>query len=190
MVIAITILAIISVLGWRSLDGIVRARIALTSETEAMRNLQLLFSQLQHDCPLIESLGAGEPRIVAYRNTVTFVRAVYEENQASRRQVVSYRLRDRIISRSASVPTRDAAKLLVDWQAAKSEADLVSSVPLFSDVEAMPIHIWFNGNTDWMNANDFPPGGPMMNEIMGLKITVNFRNNEKGVVKTFLLGAQ
>src|SRR5690606_6228968 len=50
LLVAISILAILAVLGWRGLDGIVRARIALTQEMETTRGMQLAFAQMQSDC--------------------------------------------------------------------------------------------------------------------------------------------
>ncbi|MGH8855098.1 MAG: PulJ/GspJ family protein, partial [Telluria sp.] len=50
LLVAISILAILAVLGWRGLDGIVRARIALTEQMEVTRGMQLAFAQMQSDC--------------------------------------------------------------------------------------------------------------------------------------------
>ena len=50
LLVAISILAIVAVLGWRGLDGIVRAREALTQQLEATRGMQLAFAQMQSDC--------------------------------------------------------------------------------------------------------------------------------------------
>ena len=44
MIIAITILVIVAILGWRGLDGIFRSRIALISEMEQPRGMQLTFA--------------------------------------------------------------------------------------------------------------------------------------------------
>ena len=50
LLVAISILAIVAVLGWRGLDGVVRARITLTEQIEATRGMQLAFAQMQSDC--------------------------------------------------------------------------------------------------------------------------------------------
>ena len=50
LLVAISILAIVAVLGWRGLDGIVRARVALTAQMEVTRGMQLAFAQMQSDC--------------------------------------------------------------------------------------------------------------------------------------------
>ena len=50
LLVAISILAIVAVLGWRGLDGIIRSRESLTAKMEQTRGLQLAFAQLQSDC--------------------------------------------------------------------------------------------------------------------------------------------
>jgi general secretion pathway protein J len=50
LLVAITILAIVAVLGWRGLDGIIRSRVALTAQMEQTRGMQLAFAQMQSDC--------------------------------------------------------------------------------------------------------------------------------------------
>ena len=50
LLVAISILAMVAVLGWRGLDGIVRARVALTDQMEVTRGMQLAFAQMQSDC--------------------------------------------------------------------------------------------------------------------------------------------
>ena len=47
LLVAISILAIVAVLGWRGLDGIMRARGTLTDQMEVTRGMQLAFAQLQ-----------------------------------------------------------------------------------------------------------------------------------------------
>ncbi len=59
LLVAIGILAIVAVLGWRGLDSIVRARIALSAEIESTRGMQLAFAQMQSH--------AAEPSLSAHR---------------------------------------------------------------------------------------------------------------------------
>lgn len=49
LLVAITVLAIVAVLGWRGLDGIVRSREQLTQNMEQTRGTQLTFAQMQSD---------------------------------------------------------------------------------------------------------------------------------------------
>ena len=50
LLVAISILAVVAVLGWRGLDSIVRARTSLTEQMETTRGMQLAFAQMQSDC--------------------------------------------------------------------------------------------------------------------------------------------
>ena len=57
LLVAIAILAMVAVLGWRGLDGIVRARVALTADMETTRGMQLAFAQMENDCE--HAAGSG-----------------------------------------------------------------------------------------------------------------------------------
>ena len=50
LLVAIAMLAFISMLGWRGLDAITRARAALNQELAQTRGLQLAFAQMEIDC--------------------------------------------------------------------------------------------------------------------------------------------
>src|SRR5450759_316002 len=63
LLVAISVLGFVAVLGWRGLDSIVRARIALTSDLEQTRGMQLAFAQLQSDCAHLVSPSALPNRI-------------------------------------------------------------------------------------------------------------------------------
>ena len=108
LLVAITVLAFVAVLGWRGLDSIVRARIALTSELEQARGIQLAFAQLQSDCAHLASPDILPDRIplLVEQDQIKLVRTVFAENQPSRLQVVSYRVRDGILTRRESTETR------------------------------------------------------------------------------------
>src|SRR5713101_5788810 len=88
LLVAISILAIIAVLGWRGLDGIVRARIALNSDLAQTRGMQLAFAQLQSDAEQVPRL-TGRATLAADQDRLTLIRTVYGENQPSRLQVVA-----------------------------------------------------------------------------------------------------
>ncbi|MBC7414965.1 MAG: prepilin-type N-terminal cleavage/methylation domain-containing protein, partial [Herminiimonas sp.] len=119
LLVAISILAIVAVLGWRGLDGIVRARIALTANLDQTRAMQLTFAQMQSDCAKIDStVVLGHAPLVADQTRLMMVRAVYAEDQPSRLQVVTYRVRNGNLTRRESLATRDLGELAGAWQAA------------------------------------------------------------------------
>src|SRR4051794_37337779 len=92
LLVAISILGMVAVLGWRGLDGIVRARANLTDQMEVTRGMQLAFAQMQSDAE-----NVVDPKLVGDRQTVsvedgrlTLVRTVLQENTSSRVEVVAY----------------------------------------------------------------------------------------------------
>ena len=96
LLVAISILAIVAVLGWRGLDSIIRARTSLNDDLAETRGLQLAFAQMQSDCSQIATAAniGNRPPLLAEEGGLTLVRMVFAENQPSRMQVVAYRLRD------------------------------------------------------------------------------------------------
>src|SRR5436309_2985706 len=92
LLVAISILAFVAVLGWRGLDGIVRARISLTADMEQTRGMQLAFAQLQNDCAHLVTSATIPDRVplVTDEGRLMLVRTVFADNQPTRLQVVTY----------------------------------------------------------------------------------------------------
>jgi general secretion pathway protein J len=86
----------VAVLGWRGLDGIVRARVALTDQMEMTRGMQLAFAQMQSDCEHAAdaTMLGRRPFLLQADNRLTLVRTVFNENEPARLQVIAYRLVD------------------------------------------------------------------------------------------------
>jgi general secretion pathway protein J len=200
LLVAITILGVIAVLGWRGLDSIVRARVALTSDLEQTRGMQLTFAQMQSDCGLIADavLLGDRPNLLSDQGRLLIVRKVYAENQPSRLQVVAYRLRQGALMRSESDATRDLDQLDQFWQAASADTDNSNSVALKTGVDAMTIKSW-DGNAWSMvppaaitsNTAALPPGvlPPVRTAAKGLQVTLQLHEQQVLLVKAFLLGA-
>jgi general secretion pathway protein J len=152
LLVAISILAIVAVLGWRGLDGIVRARAALTEQMETTRGMQLAFAQMQSDCEHIalRDVIDQRPYLLAGPGRFTLVREVFADNQPSRLQVVAYRIVDGTLVRRESAVTRDMAQLDALWQSEVSDTDTSGAVVLQTDVAGMQISTWQN-NT-WQQA--------------------------------------
>ena len=116
LLVAISILAIVAVLGWRGLDSIVRSREVLTSELGQTRGLQLTFAQLQSDCsqnvnPLsYPNIPEGRTSWIEPQRLI-LIRNDYTDDQAPAMQVVVYRIKDSNLTRFESIPTRDIATL-------------------------------------------------------------------------------
>jgi general secretion pathway protein J len=206
LLVAISILAIVAVLGWRGLDGIVRARVALTQQMETTRGMQLAFAQMQSDCEHIAQRDVVDqrPYLLVGADRLTLVREVFTENQPSRLQVVAYRIVNGTLMRRESQPTRDLVQLDALWQAVTSDADTNPAVALQTGVTGMQVATWLNNS--WRQGGVDPganaagtgqapvqsqqPDLPaqVSNEPTGLQVALQAQNLQQPMVKSFLLG--
>lgn len=186
LLVAISILAIVAVLGWRGLDGIIRSRTALTDEMAVTRGLQLTFAQIQSDSANL-AFGINlnnRPAIHAADGRLTLVRMAMTENEPTRLQVVSYRVRDDgVLVRRESNATRDLRELDTLWQAALSDTDTAASVALQTGVQSITMHYWIN--TEWR-----PAAGVDTSTVKptGLEVTLSVQGQQVPMVKSYLLG--
>jgi len=192
LLVAISVLGFVAVLGWRGLDSIVRARIALTSNLEQTRGMQLTFAQMQSDCAQLASptVLSGRVPLAVQQGQITMVRMVYADNQPSRLEVISYRVKDGLLTRRESPATRDLRQLDTFWLNATSDTDTSQPVVLQSDVAAMKVRLWINGNWQTNAGAVITTGGPATQLApTGLEVTLLLRGRDNGMVKIFLLGA-
>ena len=205
LLIAITILAVVAVLGWRGLDSIVRSRIALTAEMERTRGVQLAFAQLERDCASIISpdMFPNRPPVVAEQQRLVLIRKVFMENQPMRLQVVAYRVRNGVLSRRESRPTRDLGELETAWLI-NDDSLTKEEVALEAGVRAMTVRVWAGNATTWravdinapqMNTGSAPPAIPgnvsanNASTLKGLEISLQLEAATSPLTKVFLLGA-
>ncbi|HJV50518.1 MAG TPA: prepilin-type N-terminal cleavage/methylation domain-containing protein [Noviherbaspirillum sp.] len=193
LLVAITVLAIVAVLGWRGLDTIVRARAALTQDLEQTRGIQLAFAQMQSDAAHIVQPSdiAGHTSLITAPGSVTMVRIVFAENQPSRVQVVAYRLRDGKLSRYESPVTRDLNELDTLWQAALDDTRPEPGVLLQSNVAAMNVQSLYR-NPSGPGISTTPPAATVPGAVVapvGLQVALLLNGHDTGMTKVFLLGA-
>lgn len=206
LLVAITVLAFVATLGWRGLDSIVRARIALTGDLEQTRGMQLTFAQMQSDCAHLASSVdlQGQMPLIAQQGLLILVRTVFADNQPTRLQVVTYGVKDGVLTRRESAATRDLLELGKLWRAAATEADTAQAVVLQSGVAAMDIRLWISGGTGWRTAAEVAqltlpaatPANPQnrqapatLPQLVGLEVAVQLQGRENSLLKIFLLGA-
>jgi len=190
LLVAISILAMVAVLGWRGLDGIVRARVALTDQMEMTRGMQLAFAQLQSDCEHAAdaSLLGRRPYLIQAENRITLVRTVFNENEPARLQVIAYRLVDGRLNRRESNTTRDLVELDALWQASLSDTDPTPPVTLQSGVTSMGVRVW--QNNAWREQPDLAPqGGLPAAPVTGLQVVLGASSFPQPLTKSFLLGS-
>ncbi|QYF94995.1 prepilin-type N-terminal cleavage/methylation domain-containing protein [Massilia sp. PAMC28688] len=194
LLVAISILAIVAVLGWRGLDGVVRARITLTSQIEATRGMQLAFAQMQSDAEHLTDTATiqSRPNLLAANDSLIMVRNVYHENEPARVQVIAYRVADGVLQRRESVATRDLMQLDAMWKAATSGTDTTPPVALQSGVLGMTVQTWQNnawGAPAMVMAVD--PNSPQASQVIttpeGLQIALQIKDVPAALIKSFLL---
>jgi general secretion pathway protein J len=207
LLVAISILAIIAVLGWRGLDGIVRARLALTEQMEQTRGMQLAFAQMQSDAEHLadKTLLRGRTNLLAEEGRLTLVRTVFAENQASQIEVVSYRLVDGRLTRRESNATRDLVVLDALWQSALNDTDATPAVLLQTGVARMVMRTWEgvewrtatgamqmqSGTSQSTSQSSASPGRAGASDApltSGLEVALLLQNEQTPLVKVFLLG--
>lgn len=199
LLVAITILAIVAVLGWRGLDGIVRARVALTDEMEQTRGLQLALAQMQRDCAMIVDLDAipGRVPIMVEGGRIVLVRKVFIENQPSAMQLIAYSLKDGVLSRRESQSTRDLRDLDSLWMSVTSEQGGATGVTLQSNVAAMNVRIWMNDGAGWRvpgidvvaSTVSGDASATTMVVPTGIEVALQLQGRPGVLTKIFLLGA-
>ena len=189
LLVAISILGIIAVLGWRGLDSIVRARVALTADLDQTRGMQLAFAQLQSDCGLIAdaAMMPNRTNLLWQQDSLILARKVYGENQPTALQIVSYRLKDGALKRSESASTRDLSQLALFLQSAIAATDGANAVTLHSGIEAMRVLTW--DGAGWVaQKTSAPENGGIPAALSGIQVTLQLREQNVALVKAFLLG--
>ncbi len=188
LLVAISILAIVAVLGWRGLDTIVRARVALTEQMETTRGMQLAFAQMQSDAEHMagEELLGRRPALQAANDRLTLVRVVFIENEPARLQVVSYRVVGGALIRRESPATRDLAQLDGLWQAAITDADTSAPVVLQTGVNGMQVLLW--QNNAWREKLQSQADAGLARPPGGVQVGLSVGNLKAPLVKSFLLG--
>jgi general secretion pathway protein J len=179
MLIAIGILAMIAVLGWRSMDGMLRSRGALTDSMQQLRALQRSFAQMQDDCAQLagtDAIGAMSP-LQIQPDRLALIRNVFAPDQPTRLQAVVYYVAGGVLKRRVSPATRDLPALQrFLQQSAEGGIDL----PLQDDVHAMSLRAWSQG---WQSQSTTaqPP--------RGLEVILQMGRGAGAVRRLFLLGA-
>ena len=209
LLVAITVLAIVAVLGWRGLDGIVRSREQLTQNMEKTRGTQLTFAQMQSDLEQMadKTLLRERQNMLAESGRLLFVRTAMVENAPSQLQVVSYVIRDGVLSRSESQGARDLVQLDALWKAALEQSGRQASVALQAGVSNMEFRVWEGGG--WKQPDNSAPAddrkcedqdpnackdsGPKNNAARpegptGLEISLQIEGLSAPLIKVFMMG--
>ncbi len=212
LLVAIGVLAFVAVLGWRGLDSITRARASLNAELEQTRGLQLAFAQLQADCAnaVDATLLDGRSPLAVNADRVTIARRIQPDAQPGMLELVTWRLRDGVLTREESPPTRDLTQLDKYWQFAAAGG--ARPVALRRGLRAMDLRVWTDDGRGWRSWTQMqaqtqaqsaaPPlisRGSLMNPgagttamqttWSGLEVSLQIEGNASALSKVFMLGA-
>lgn len=144
MLVAITLLAVMAVIGWRALDSLTRSRERLTDHDARLDALKVLYGQFQSDCEHLVPPSQLQATPVEFSpNQLLMVRERRDEGLPPAWQVVTYRLDGNTVVRAASRPamTRsDVQNALVTLrQAGAAGAQLR---PLLGDTDQLSARAW------------------------------------------------
>ena len=126
VMVALLLLAVMSVLSWRALDAMVRTREALQVRGQQFDSVRTLFAQWDSDC---HDLGAPDRWVAGLplhfdSNRVDLIRSRTDGSGVSHRVLVTYRARGAAIERLESPPIQDRAELRQSWQTLQENGDL------------------------------------------------------------------
>ena len=105
MLVAITLLAVMAVIGWRALDSLTRSRERLTDHDARLDALKVMYGQFQSDCEhLAQPAQLQASPVEIAPNQLLMVRDRRDEGQPPSWQVVAYRMDGNTVVRVASRP--------------------------------------------------------------------------------------
>jgi general secretion pathway protein J len=186
LLVAISILALVAVIGWRGLDGIIRARVAISADMELTRRMQLTFAQLQSECAQTASIIelSGRQAVMVGDGQLTLMRTIDVDKQPLWFEVVNYRVVNGTLTRSESAPTRDMQALDQMWRAALQGTGRSATVNLQSNISSMTMMVW--QDVEWVPASQADLTGPMPG---ALEVQIKVSGHETAIVKDLLMGA-
>ena len=188
LLIAVTLMAVLAVLGWRGLDSVLKGRERITETSDGLRALSVTFTQLEDDLRRswpTRLLNAGVPAIGFVLEeegappAMHLLRELPPESGQAQVQRVVWRLRGGVLERGFGGFAMAAPDALVPqppltWQ------------PLIGGVVAMHVRGWVAGRGWLPSAALVQAGGlpPAQLVITGIEILVE-RDNGERVLRIF-----
>lgn len=152
LLVAISVLSVVSVIAWRGLDSLVATRERLEPEVDETRAMLVAFGQMERDLSQVANpafLGlAFSPLNVRPVDGAMMIEvarvAVAVPDRATEVQTVYYRVVDGTLVRQATPP-------LPYFQPSNSEA--IENARLIGNVRSMDVRVWRTG-VGWVPAGD------------------------------------
>lgn len=151
LLVAITVLSIVSIIAWRGLDSLVRTRERLEPERDEIRALLTTFGQLERDLNHIATpaLFALSTSPVSVRNStqgpvIQITRIAPSTNtSATAIQMVFWRVQDGVLLRQATTPSREF------YSKAAEDAEQMTNARLLPRIKSMRVRLW--RETGWID---------------------------------------
>ncbi|MDE2260829.1 MAG: prepilin-type N-terminal cleavage/methylation domain-containing protein [Betaproteobacteria bacterium] len=160
VMVALLLMALMSVLSWRALDSMVRTREALELRGQQFDGVRTLFAQWETDC---HDLGSPDGWVAGVplhfdNNRVDLIRSRADGSGAQHPVLVTYRRYGASIQRLESPPISGRAELLQSWATLQEGGDLdtlyaVSPVVLMTRSGGLGGQGFMDG-ADWTDDND------------------------------------
>ncbi len=193
LLVAISVLAIVSVIAWRGLDTLVVTRERLEPAGDETRALLTAFGQLERDLaqvvnPTLFATGINPIQVVRVGNepALAIMRIAPEApDGVTAMQTIGYRVADGVLLRSAGPPQRSHAAV---------SAERLSHARLLADVRSIKLRVWREGQgwIDPLNSEGIAPppaaaaGAPII-VPPGVELTVE-RTDGKIFRRVLLVG--
>ena len=203
LLVAIAILGIIAVLGWKGLDSIIFSQRELSNSVDDIRNLQLIFAQLQTDCANISNPNKinGRSPISVDVNSLAITRDTYSNLGMPKIQLIKYYLKDDKLFRSASEPTRQIHDLHKFWTENQTSANK-NQILLHEKVSSIHIRLWNNISQRWQSYLDIRSSNSNITDKntiesnsqlgnyrwTGLAIDIRLHHRKSDITKVVFLG--
>ncbi len=160
VMVALLLMAVMSVLSWRALDSMVRTREALEVHGQQFDGVRTLFAQWETDC---HDLGSPDGWVAGVplhfdNNRVDLIRSRADGSGVQHPVLVTYRQHGASIERLESPPVSGRAELLQSWQTLQEGGDLdtlysVTPVVLMKHSGGLGGQGIMDG-ADWTNNNE------------------------------------
>lgn len=191
LLVAISVLATVSIIAWRGLDTLVTTRARLEPEGDQVRAVLTAFGQLDRDLartinpalfafttpPVSVVTIGGQPALSVMRL------APVEADAPTALQIIGYRVEDGFLVRSASRPMRGRGSVA---------AEDITNVRLLENVKSLRVRVWRDGQ-GWIDplasATTAAPPVPGQTAVVppGVEISIE-RNDGKVFRKVLLVG--
>lgn len=198
LLVAITVLSIVSMIAWRGLDSLMATRERLEPEVDEVRSLLTAFGQMERDLTQVTNpvfLGLTVSplniRVIDGAQVIELARVASPvADRATEVQTVFYRVVDGTLMRQATPPLPGFGR---------TDAESFETARLLGKVQSMSVRVW-QVPTGWVSPFDSdasqptsaprPPGVPPQarEAAPGVEVTL-LRTDGKTFRRVFLVGA-